>query len=49
MVDWLGIGHLFELSGMEAVAGFFTPLGIFRGVLCGACGFAGDTGAGVCD
>ena len=29
MTDWLGIGHLLELSGMEVVAGFFTPLGIF--------------------
>ena len=29
MIDWLGIGHLLELSRMEAVAGFFTPLGIF--------------------
>ena len=29
MIEWLGIGHLLELSGMEAVAGFFTPLVIF--------------------
>ena len=29
MIEWLGIGHLFELSGMEAVAGFLTPLAIF--------------------
>ena len=29
MIDWLGIGHLFELSGSEAVAGFFTPLAVF--------------------
>ena len=29
MIDWLGIDHLFELSGMEAVAAFFTPLAIF--------------------
>ena len=29
MVDWLGIGHLFELSRMEATLGFFTPLAIF--------------------
>ena len=29
MIEWLGISHLFELSGMEAVAGFFTPLAIF--------------------
>ena len=29
MIEWLGISHLLELSGMEAVAGFFTPLGIF--------------------
>ena len=29
MIDWLGIGHLFELSGTEATLGFFTPLAIF--------------------
>ena len=29
MVDWLGIGHLFELSRTEATLGFFTPLAIF--------------------
>ena len=29
MVDWLGIGHLFELSGAEAIAGFLTPLAVF--------------------
>ena len=29
MVEWLGIGHLFELSGTEAIAGFFTPLVVF--------------------
>ena len=29
MIEWLGIGHLFELSRTEAVAGFFTPLVIF--------------------
>ena len=29
MIEWLGISHLFELSGMEAVAGFFTPLAVF--------------------
>ncbi len=29
MIDWLGIGHLFELSTTEAIAGFFTPLAIF--------------------
>ena len=29
MIDWLGIGHLFELSGMEAIAGFLTPLVVF--------------------
>ena len=29
MIEWLGIGHLFELSGKEAIAGFFTPLVIF--------------------
>ena len=29
MIDGLGIGHLFELSGTEAIAGFFTPLIVF--------------------
>ena len=29
MIDWLGVGHLFELSAAEAIAGFFTPLAIF--------------------
>ena len=29
MAEWLGIDHLVELSGGEAVAGFFTPLIIF--------------------
>ena len=29
MIEWLGISHLLELSGMEAVAGFFTPLAVF--------------------
>ena len=29
MIDWLGIGHLFELSGTEAIAGFLTPLAVF--------------------
>ncbi len=29
MIEWLGISHLFELSGTEAIAGFFTPLAIF--------------------
>lgn len=29
MTEWLGISHLFELSGMEAIVGFFTPLAIF--------------------
>ncbi|MXX77400.1 MAG: hypothetical protein F4Z33_00030, partial [Gemmatimonadales bacterium] len=28
MLEWLGIGHLFELSGTEAVAGFLAPLAI---------------------
>ena len=26
MIEWLGIGHLFELSRTEAIAGFLTPL-----------------------
>ncbi|MCY3611875.1 MAG: DUF1295 domain-containing protein [Gemmatimonadetes bacterium] len=29
MVEWLGIGHLLELSGTEAIAGYLTPLAIF--------------------
>ena len=29
MIEWLGIGHLFELSRTEAIAGFFAPLVIF--------------------
>ncbi|MCY4587350.1 MAG: hypothetical protein OXB98_15030, partial [Bryobacterales bacterium] len=29
MIEWLGIGHLFELSRTEAIAGFFSPLVIF--------------------
>ena len=29
MIEWLGIGHLFELSRAEAIVGFFTPLAIF--------------------
>ncbi len=29
MTEWFDISHLFELSGMEAVAGFLTPLAIF--------------------
>ncbi|MCE2525984.1 MAG: DUF1295 domain-containing protein [Actinomycetia bacterium] len=29
MIEWLGIEHLFELSGTEAIAGFFTPLVVF--------------------
>ncbi len=29
MTEWLGIEHLFELPGWEAVAGFLTPLAIF--------------------
>ena len=29
MIDWLGIGHLLELSFGEAIAAFFTPLAIF--------------------
>ena len=29
MIEWLGIGHLFELSRSEAIWGFFTPLVIF--------------------
>ena len=49
MFEWLGISHLFELSGMEAVGGFFTPLAIFAVFFCGACGFAGDAGSRVRD
>jgi len=29
VIEWLGISHLFELSGTEAIAGFFTPLAVF--------------------
>ena len=29
VIEWLGISHLFDLSGTEAVAGFLTPLAIF--------------------
>ena len=29
MIERLGVGHLFELSPKEAIAGFFTPLAIF--------------------
>ena len=29
MIEWLGIGHLFELSRTEAITGFFAPLVIF--------------------
>ena len=29
MIEGLGIGHLFELSRAEAIAGFFTPLVVF--------------------
>ena len=29
MIEWLGIEHLFELSGTEAVLGFLTPLIVF--------------------
>ena len=29
MIEWLGIEHLVELSGTEAIAGFFTPLAVF--------------------
>ena len=29
MIELLGIGHLFELSGAEAIAGFITPLAVF--------------------
>ena len=29
MIEWLGIGHLFGLSGTEAIAGFFTPLAVY--------------------
>ena len=28
MIEWLGISHLFELSGAEALAGLLTPLAI---------------------
>ena len=28
MIEWLGIEHLFELTGTEALLGFLTPLGV---------------------
>ena len=28
LIEWLGVGHLFELSGTEAIAGFLTPLAV---------------------
>ena len=33
MIEWLGLGHLFELSRTEAIAGFFTPLVVFAAFL----------------
>ena len=33
MIEWLGIEHLFELSRIEAIAGFFTPLAVFAAFL----------------
>lgn len=33
MTEWLGIGHLFQLSPTEAIAGFLTPLAIFAAFL----------------
>ena len=29
MIEWLGIGHLFELSRTEAILGLFTPLIVY--------------------
>ena len=29
MIEWLGIGHLFELSGTEKILVFLTPLLVF--------------------
>ena len=29
MIEWLGIGHFFELTRTEAIAGYLTPLVIF--------------------
>lgn len=29
MIEWLGVSHLFELTGTEALLGFLTPLIIF--------------------
>ena len=29
MIEWLGVDHLFELTGTEAVMGFLTPLIVF--------------------
>ncbi len=33
MAEWLGMGHLFELTRAEAIAGFFTPLVVFAAFL----------------
>ena len=49
MIEWLGISHLFELSGMEAIAGFFTPLAVFAVFFRGAIHLAGEACARVCD
>ncbi len=35
MIEWLGISHLFELSGTEALAGFLTPLAICAAFFAG--------------
>ena len=45
MLEWLGIGHLFELSGTEAVAGFLAPLADLRRLLRSATRAAGEAGA----
>ncbi len=48
MPERLGIGHLFDLSSTEAMAGFLTPLAIFSVIFSGAAHFARKAGDGLC-
>ena len=47
MIEWLGIDHLFELSGTEAVWGFFTPLIIFAAFFLAQVILPGKAGSGL--